>query len=41
MYHVPIVRSQLTRNIGALFDGIKEEIVLGFDESINASGFGE
>ncbi|KAL5483395.1 hypothetical protein ACEPAI_8626 [Sanghuangporus weigelae] len=38
MYHVAIVRSQLTRNIAALFDGIKEEIALGFDEGINASG---
>ena len=40
LYHVAIVRSQLTRNITVLFDAIKEEIALGFEESIGANGLG-
>ncbi|EJD07780.1 cytochrome P450 [Fomitiporia mediterranea MF3/22] len=38
LYHVPIVRTQLTRSISGLFEGIKEEIELGFEEGINAKG---
>ena len=33
-YHTGVVRSQLTRNIGALFGNVKEEIDLAFDEYI-------
>lgn len=40
-YHVAIVRSQLTRNIAAIFDDVKEEIALGYDEEINANDAGE
>ena len=40
LFHVPIVRTQLTRSISGLFDGIKEEIELGFEEGINAKGSG-
>ncbi|KAI5118158.1 hypothetical protein M0805_005780 [Coniferiporia weirii] len=37
-YHIPIVRSQLTRNIGTLFDEIKDEVVCAFEDSIPAKG---
>ena len=40
MYHVAIVRSQLTRSIATIFDDIKEEIVQGFDGQIKASSDG-
>jgi hypothetical protein len=33
-YHIPIVRSQLTRNLGNFFSDLQEEIVLAFDEII-------
>jgi hypothetical protein len=33
-YHIPIVRNQLTRNLGNLFSGLRQEIVLAFDETI-------
>ncbi|PCH36973.1 cytochrome P450 [Wolfiporia cocos MD-104 SS10] len=36
-YHIPIVRSQLTRNIGALFSEICDEIVAAFDDEIPAA----
>ncbi|THG96485.1 hypothetical protein EW026_g5347 [Hermanssonia centrifuga] len=34
MYHVPLVRNQLTRNIGALFPEIRDEIVAAFSDII-------
>lgn len=33
-YHVAIVRNQLTRNLGFLFDDIKDEIVRAIDDNI-------
>ncbi|KIJ50513.1 hypothetical protein M422DRAFT_27187 [Sphaerobolus stellatus SS14] len=33
-YHVPIVRNQLTRNLGHLFDDIREEGALAIEENI-------
>ena len=36
-YHIPIVRSQLTRNIGVLFSDITEEIEAGFTEYVGTS----
>ncbi|KAI0033519.1 cytochrome P450 [Vararia minispora EC-137] len=33
-YHVPIVRSQLTRNLGVLFDDIRDEVVSAFNDVI-------
>lgn len=40
-YHVPIMRSHLTRNIGALSSVIRDEIVTAFDEVLNLKGHGE
>ncbi|THH09628.1 hypothetical protein EW145_g1863 [Phellinidium pouzarii] len=37
-YHVPIVRSQLTRNVVVLFDEIIDEVTRAFDENIAAIG---
>ena len=34
LYHIEVVRSQLTRNIGTLFGEVKDEIGLAFDEYI-------
>ncbi|KAF8581004.1 cytochrome P450 [Ramaria rubella] len=33
-YHIPIIRSQLTRNLTRLFSSIREEILLAFDDNI-------
>lgn len=33
-YHIPIVRGQLTRNLGRLFSDLREEIQLSFEEII-------
>ena len=33
-YHIPIVRSQLTRNLGNMFSDLRDEIMLAFDEYI-------
>ncbi len=35
-YHIPLVRGQLTRNIGALFPEIRDEIVAAFGDAIPA-----
>ncbi|ETW81028.1 cytochrome P450 monooxygenase 51 [Heterobasidion irregulare TC 32-1] len=35
-YHVSIIRSQLTRNLGALFPDVREEIVASFNDIIPA-----
>lgn len=36
-YHIPIIRSQLTRNIGAVFLDLKDELSMAFDEFIPPS----
>ena len=33
-YHIPVIRGQLTRNLGNLFSDLRDEIVLAFDENI-------
>ncbi|KAH7926847.1 cytochrome P450 [Leucogyrophana mollusca] len=33
-YHIPIIRSQLTRNLAALFPDIRDEIVTAFEETL-------
>ncbi|KAH7906708.1 cytochrome P450 [Hygrophoropsis aurantiaca] len=33
-YHVPIIRSQLTRNLTALYPEIRDEIVVAFEETL-------
>lgn len=40
-YHVPIVRSQLTRNIGVLYPEIRDEIIMAFDDVLDLRGNGE
>ena len=40
-YHVPIVRGQLTRNIGALYPEIIDEIRTAFHDVLNLSDNGE
>lgn len=39
-YHVPIIRTQLTRNIADLFDEIKDEISQAFSDNIVLEGNG-
>lgn len=39
-YHGQIIREQLTRSLGVLFDGINEEIVQSFDHFIPAKDGG-
>ncbi|KIJ66616.1 hypothetical protein HYDPIDRAFT_109704 [Hydnomerulius pinastri MD-312] len=34
-YHIPIIRSQLTRNLGVLFTDIRDEIATAFDETLD------
>jgi hypothetical protein len=33
-YHIPVVRSQLTRNIAALYDDIRDEVIEAFNDLI-------
>jgi hypothetical protein len=40
-YHVPILRSQLTRNLGILYPDIRDEIVTAFDEILDLRCNGE
>ena len=40
-YHVPIVRAQLTRNIGALYPEIRDEIRMAFDDVLDLRDNGE
>ena len=40
-FHVSVVRSQLTRNIGTLYPQIRDEIVTAFDEVLDLKGNGE
>ncbi|KAG9308978.1 cytochrome P450 [Chiua virens] len=37
-YHIPIIRSQLTRNIDALYNDIRNEIVTSFEEVLDLKG---
>ncbi|KAH7908171.1 cytochrome P450 [Hygrophoropsis aurantiaca] len=37
-YHIPIIRSQLTRNLSALFHDIRDEIVTAFEETLQLKG---
>ena len=36
-WHVPVVRGALTRNIGAKFDDVREEIVAAFEDEMPAT----
>lgn len=40
-YHVSILRSQLTRNIGTLYPEIRNEIVTALDDVLDLRGNGE
>ncbi|KIJ09984.1 hypothetical protein PAXINDRAFT_102115 [Paxillus involutus ATCC 200175] len=40
-YHVAIIRSQLTRNLGILFPDIRDEIVIAFEETLDLQANGE
>lgn len=33
-YHIPIIRTTLTRNLGALFPDVRDELASAFDEII-------
>ncbi|KAI0059479.1 cytochrome P450 [Artomyces pyxidatus] len=35
-YHIPLVRTQLTRNLGVLFDDMRDELVAAFEDMIPA-----
>ncbi|KIJ07003.1 hypothetical protein PAXINDRAFT_91095, partial [Paxillus involutus ATCC 200175] len=37
-YHIPIIRSQLTRNLGILCPDIRDEIVTAFEETLDLRG---
>ncbi|KAF9237107.1 cytochrome P450 [Melanogaster broomeanus] len=37
-YHVPIIRSQLTRNLGILYPEINDELVTAFEETLDLKG---
>ncbi|KAG8219264.1 cytochrome P450 [Butyriboletus roseoflavus] len=37
-YHIPIMISQLTRNIGALYPEIRDEITMAFDDVLDLTG---
>ncbi|KAF8844228.1 cytochrome P450 [Paxillus ammoniavirescens] len=37
-YHIPIIRSQLTRNLGILYPDIRNEIVTAFEEILDLRG---
>lgn len=40
-YHLSIVRSQLTRNLGALYPEIRDEIITAFDDVLDLEGNGK
>ena len=40
-YHLSIVRSQLTRNLGALYPKIRDEIITAFDDVLDLEGNGK
>lgn len=33
-WHIPLIRSNLTRNLGVLFPDVREELMMAFDECI-------
>jgi hypothetical protein len=33
-YHVPVIRNQLTKNLGVLFPWLRDEVVQAFHENI-------
>ncbi|KAF9235149.1 cytochrome P450 [Melanogaster broomeanus] len=37
-WHIPIVRSQLTRNLGTLYPDIRDEVVTTFEETLDLKG---
>jgi hypothetical protein len=39
-YHVPVVRSQLTRNLGVLFPDLRDEILRSFEDIIPTHNHG-
>ena len=40
-YHIVVVRSQLTRNIGRMYPEIRDEVVTAFDQVLDLRGYGE
>ena len=40
-YHIAVVRSQVTRNIGKMYPEIRDEVVTVFDEVLDLRGYGE
>lgn len=40
-YHIPVIRSDLTRNIGALSSVIRDEIVTAFEEILDLKDNGK
>jgi hypothetical protein len=40
-YHIAVIRSQLTRNIGKVYPEIRDEVVTSFDEILDLRGYGE
>jgi hypothetical protein len=39
-YHLPIIRSQLTRNVGVVFSDIRDEIVAAWGDALPLKGDG-
>ena len=39
-YHIAVIRSQLTRNIGRMYPEIRDEVVIAFDEVLDLRGYG-
>ncbi|KAI6043533.1 cytochrome P450 [Pisolithus marmoratus] len=37
-YHTPVLRSQLARNMGAIYPDIRNELVVAFDEALDLKG---
>lgn len=40
-YHIPIIRSQLIRNLSALFPEVHDEIISAWDDALPIKGHGE
>ena len=40
-YHIPIIRSQLTRNIGVLYPEVRSEMAMAFDDVFDLRGIGK
>jgi hypothetical protein len=39
-YHLPVIRSQLTRNLGVVFPDLRDEIVSSFEDIIPSQKLG-